>query len=219
MGKIVLEKPDIVEIRADDEVEMFQREEGGVIKILATVRKSEKYDSNYAKYYDPPVPRTYEPIQSVNSWRDGYVISNGIEELVWVPVGWLKENGSLDGKSFDSPLGWRKYSECFDSQKVIESFSFKKFVESTKKNGGFYVPWELVIPAMGTYPSSKKPVIWTEQRLEACPGCFVIWDTVMQWLVQKNWLDATRSFKEIHKVLNYAGISWHKKNVYYLTEN
>lgn len=98
----------------------------------------------YSKnYVNPPIPRGYEHVWgTVNS---GFVIERCFDgsQFVWIPVGCLDSNGTLDGENFSEKFGRRNY------YKDVE-FSYDEFhealngelleqLESVKKYGGFYI--------------------------------------------------------------------------------
>ena len=64
------------------------------------------YSTNYV---NPPIPEGYKHVGG--EWNNGFVIercSDG-SQFVWVPVGSLNSNGTLDGEHFSEKFGRRKY--------------------------------------------------------------------------------------------------------------
>lgn len=95
--------------------------------------------SNYMK---PPIPDHYEYVEG--KWNRGFVIRNKRDgsEFVWVPVGSLEANGTLDGEHFDQQFGRRNYcGDDFSEKGYYEPMTeeFKRQCESVKKYGGFYI--------------------------------------------------------------------------------
>lgn len=97
----------------------------------------------YSKEYDkPPILEGYKYV--CGKWNTGFVIercSDG-SQFVWIPVGSLYANGTLDGKSFTEKFGRRNYrndefSEGEFHEPLDSEFSFQ--LESVKKHGGFYI--------------------------------------------------------------------------------
>ncbi len=95
-------------------------------------------------YMNPPIPNHYEYVKG--KWNRGFVIQNKNKrdrsEFVWVPVGCLEANGTLDGEHFDQQFGRRNYrDDDFSENGYYEPITdeFKKQCESVKKYGGFYI--------------------------------------------------------------------------------
>lgn len=97
----------------------------------------------YSKeYYKPPIPERYEYV--CGKWNNGFVIERSSDgtQFVWIPVGNLESNGTLDGNSFTEKFGRRNYQGFPFSEKVFHEpleaeISFQ--IESIKKYGGFYL--------------------------------------------------------------------------------
>ena len=65
------------------------------------------YSTNYV---NPPIPEGYKHV--CGKWNNGFVIkrcSDG-SQFVWIPVGSLDSNGTLDGASFVEKFGRRRNS-------------------------------------------------------------------------------------------------------------
>lgn len=110
--------------------------------IIRAVKRVTKVNV-YSKEYDhPPVPKGYEHVSG--EWNNGFVIRrlrDGLE-FVWVPVGSLEADGTLDGDSFTEKFGRRNYQkDGFSKHAFHEELEGELLVqlESVKKYGGFYV--------------------------------------------------------------------------------
>ncbi len=125
------------------EIEQINYTEG-----LNTKRVIEKYvyylyePGSMPNYMNPPIPNNYEYVKG--TWSDGFVIRRKEDgsEFVWVPVGSLKANGTLDGKIFDQQFGRRNWcGDDFSENGYYEPMTkeLKRQWESVKKHGGFYV--------------------------------------------------------------------------------
>lgn len=94
------------------------------------------------RYMHPPVPEGYDHVKG--EWNNGFIIerySDG-SQLVWVPVGALIPNGTMDGISFAQKFGRRNYmAENFSEEGFSEKMSRELILqcESVKKHGGFYI--------------------------------------------------------------------------------
>ena len=92
-------------------------------------------------YQNPPIPYGYRYV--TGEWYSGFVIerlSDG-SQFVWIPVGYLDANGTLDGVVFNRKFGRRNYQkDRFSSELYHETFNgeLKLQAESVKKHGGFY---------------------------------------------------------------------------------
>lgn len=110
--------------------------ENGKTKVLKNAKgKTLRLVENYKK---PAVPEGY--IHLEGSWKGGFVIQNQEDgsEFVWVPVGFLKPNGSLDSKNFNQKFGRRIFKERNFSKKGYYEQVDYDLVQSVKKYGGFY---------------------------------------------------------------------------------
>lgn len=93
-------------------------------------------------YMTPPVPAGYEHIGG--TWDNGYIIRRVSDnsELVWIPVGAIDADGSIDGKSYDRQFGCRSYGYRRDDECGFErrdNASFNAQMASIEKYGGFYI--------------------------------------------------------------------------------
>lgn len=97
------------------------------------------YSENYV---NPPIPEGYKYV--CGEWYNGFVIekiSDG-SQFVWIPVGSLESNGTLDGKVFSEKFGRRKYwTNKFSERDFNEKMTneLKLQLESVRKYGGFYI--------------------------------------------------------------------------------
>ena len=119
--------------------EVSEGTSGELIIRALNIATANVYSTNYV---NPPIPEGYKHV--CGEWNNGFVIercSDG-SQFVWIPVGSLDSNGTLDGKHFSEKFGRRNY--------MNDEFSFAKFsealnsemleqIESVKKYGGFYI--------------------------------------------------------------------------------
>jgi len=117
------------------------------------------YSKNYT---NPPIPEGYSYI--CGRWNDGFVIercSDG-SQFVWIPVGWLDSNGTLDGQHFVEKFGRRNYrNDKFSDDEFFENFGeeLAEQFESVKKYGGFYISRYNISKNSDGKPQSIKGVI------------------------------------------------------------
>jgi len=98
-----------------------------------------KYNSNYA--INPVLPEGYSYVcGEVNT---GFVIQDErSNQFVWVPVGVLPSNGTLDGENFFEKLGRRNYrDDKFSTDEFYEDMDddLRRQFESVQKYGGYYI--------------------------------------------------------------------------------
>ncbi len=100
---------------------------------------AESYSKNYV---DPPVPNGYRHVKG--NWKTGFMIERKSDksQFVWIPVGYLDLDGTLDGRNFSEKFGRRNYErEIFSEKEFNEEFNGELFdqLKSVKKYGGFYI--------------------------------------------------------------------------------
>ena len=105
-------------------------------------------DNSGLNYQNPPIPDGYRYV--CGEWSHGFVIERIADgsQFVWVPVGFLPANGTIDGKTFDVQFGRRNYLddkfELADDDDLVgyhepETFDLSIQIRSVKKYGGFYI--------------------------------------------------------------------------------
>ncbi len=107
----------------------------------AKKKSSKKNGSNYKK---PPIPKGFFHVEG--TWKTGFVIEHldkfDRSQFVWVPVGALKKNATLDGITFLQRFGRRRFipQDFWDNEYFEELVGeLKKQYKSVKKYGGFYI--------------------------------------------------------------------------------
>lgn len=99
-------------------------------------------ESDYGDYKNPPIPYNYEYL--TGNWNTGIVIQSLLNkgQFVWVPVGSLESNGTIDGNLYNKKFGRRNFNG-----EELSKFSFYEpiteelilQIQSVKKYGGFYI--------------------------------------------------------------------------------
>ena len=121
---------------------------------------SQKSDS--INYQNPPIPEGYKHI--LGEWNNGFVIercSDG-SQFVWIPVGSLDSNGTLDGEHFSEKFGRRNYmNDEFSDDEFNEALNGELLeqLESVKKYGGFYISRYNISKSSAGKPQSVKGVM------------------------------------------------------------
>ena len=140
----------------------FEVSEGTSGELIIRALNIATANVNSTNYVNPPIPEGYKHI--CGEWNNGFVIercSDG-SQFVWIPVGSLDSNGTLDGEHFSEKFGRRNYrnNEFSDDEfnealngELIEQF------ESVKKYGGFYISRYNISKSSEGKPQSVKGVM------------------------------------------------------------
>lgn len=158
------------------------------------------YSENYKS---PTIPDGFEHLKG--TWDTGYVIKNKADgsEFVWIPVGFLEADGTLDGINFNERFGRRQFTteDIFSPEDYHEEVD-TDFFESVKKYGGFYLSAFLASEGENDQIVFKKNCsvlnvgIWNEARKYAenyakdNPNIVTrlpsgaIYDSVLKWIIQ-----------------------------------
>lgn len=113
-------------------------------------------------YANPPIPKGYRHTEG--NWYNGFVIQRKLDEseFVWIPVGFLDANGTIDGENFDEKFGRRNYrGNEFSKDEFYEEMTeeLRSQKESVEKYGGFYISrYDISKTSIGM-PQSKKGVM------------------------------------------------------------
>lgn len=116
----------------------------------------------YTNYVNPPIPEGYKHV--CGEWNNGFVIvrcSDG-SQFVWIPVGSLDSNGTLDGEHFSEKFGRRNYmNDEFSDDEFNEALNGELLeqLESVKKYGGFYISRYNISKSSAGKPQSVKGVM------------------------------------------------------------
>ena len=148
----------------------FKISEGTSGAITIKAMKNSTVNVYSTNYVNPPIPEGYKYV--CGEWNNGFVIercSDG-SQFVWIPVGSLNSNGTLDGEHFSEKFGRRDY--------MNDEFYFGKFnealndelleqLESVKKYGGFYISRYNISKSSAGKPQSVKGVMpWVNIKFD-----------------------------------------------------
>lgn len=133
-------------LKADNGI-IFETSEGTSGELIIRALNSTTANEYSANYANPPIPKCYNHI--CGEWNNGFVIkkcSDG-SQFVWIPVGSLEPNGTIDGKNFSEKFGRRNYENVrwYGADRYYSKFSealsdeLRKQCESVEKYGGFYI--------------------------------------------------------------------------------
>lgn len=120
----------------------FEISEGTSEELAIRAIKSNKANAYYKNYENPPIPEGYKHV--CGKWNEGFVMERYSDksQFVWIPVGILDPNGTIDGKSFTEKFGRRNYqNKQFSESEFHETLTSELVlqIESVKKYGGFYI--------------------------------------------------------------------------------
>lgn len=154
----------VLEAEKDITFEVSEGTSGELIIRALNIATSNVYSTNYV---NPPIPDGYKHV--CGEWNNGFVIercSDG-SQFVWIPVGSLDSNGTLDGEHFSEKFGRRNYrnDEFSDDEFSDDEFNealngelLEQF-ESVKKYGGFYISRYNISKSSAGKPQSVKGVM------------------------------------------------------------
>ncbi|MFR2787353.1 MAG: hypothetical protein ACLTBX_00980 [Clostridia bacterium] len=149
----------VLEAEKDITFEVSEGTSGELIIRALNIATANVYSMNYA---NPPIPEGYKHV--CGEWNNGFVIercSDG-SQFVWIPVGSLYSNGTIDGKHFSEKFGRRDYMHNkFSYDRFNEDLNSEllKQLESVKKYGGFYISRYNISKSLAGKPQSVKGVM------------------------------------------------------------
>ena len=114
-----------------------------------------------ANYANPPIPQNYK--YSCGEWNNGFVIERCSDksQFVWIPVGSLDSDGTLDGEHFSEKFGRLNFmNEKFSDDAFNEPLKGELLeqLESVKKYGGFYFSCHNISKSSAGKPQSVERV-------------------------------------------------------------
>ena len=139
--------------------EVSEGTSGELIIRALNIATANVYSENYA---NPPIPEGYKYV--CGDWKNGFVIERDSDgsQFVWIPVGSLDSNGTLDGEHFSEKFGRRNYmNDEFSADEFNEALNCELLeqLESVKKYGGFYISRYNISKSSEGKPQSVKGVM------------------------------------------------------------
>lgn len=171
-------------------------------------------------YNKPFVPQGFTYL--TGNWDSGFVIADSFgNEFVWVPVGNLDKNGTLDGITFNSSFGLRNWYNYDFSLNGWHEFVPEHIVNSVLKAGGFYVARytaslenEEIVFKKGNLPliemTYEEAVHFEstfktdDKELEHCLMLGSAYDSICQWFIQSGVLSGNEVLDDSSYLGNYA---------------
>lgn len=210
--------------------EKFVLEEEKDITFEASEETSGESTTNVysTNYVNPPIPEGYNHV--CGEWDNGFVIercSDG-SQFVWIPVGSLNSNGTLDGEHFSEKFGRRNYmNNEFSDGEYHEVLNGKLLeqLESVKKYGGFYISRYSISKSSAGKPQSIKGVMpWvninfddakkvasTIENNEEVKSHLIFgveYDSVLEWFIKTE----VKTFAEIAENSTEWDNHWNARN-------
>ena len=205
--------------------EVSEETSGEVIIRALNIATDNSYSINYV---NPPIPEGYKHV--CGEWNNGFVIercSDG-SQFVWIPVGSLDSNGTLDGEHFLEKFGRRNYrNDEFSDHGFNEALNGELLeqLESVKKYGGFYISRYNISKSSAGKPQSVKGVMpWvninfddakkvasTIEDNEAVKSHLTFgaeYDSVLEWFIKTE----IKTRAEIPEDSTEWGNHWNKEN-------
>ena len=136
--------------------EVSEGTSGELIIRALNIATANVYSTNYVNH---PIPEGYKHV--CGEWNNGFVIercSDG-SQFVWIPVGSLDSNGTLDGKDFSEKFGRRNYMDDEFSDDEFNEALNDELLESVKRYGGFYISRYNISKSSEGKPQSVKGVM------------------------------------------------------------
>ena len=198
---------------------------GELIIRALNIATANVYSTNYV---NPPIPEGYKHV--CGEWNNGFVIercSDG-SQFVWIPVGSLDSNGTLDGEHFSEKFGRRNYmNNEFSDDEFNEALNDELLeqLESVKKYGGFYISRYNISKSSAGKPQSVKGVMpWininfydvkkiasTIEDNEAVKSHLTFgaeYDSVLEWFIKTE----VKTLAEIAEDSTEWGNHWNTEN-------
>lgn len=189
------------------------------------IRATNVCSENYA---NPPIPKGYRHI--LGEWNNGFTIERDSDgsQFVWIPVGSLDSNGTLDGENFSEKFGRRNYmKDKFSDNAFNEALNGElcKQLKSVRKYGGFYISRynisrskkgklqsvKGVRPWVGINFDDVKKVASTIEDNEAVKSHLTFgaeYDSVLEWFIKTK----VKTLAEIAKDSTEWGNYWDTEN-------
>ncbi len=215
----------VLEVEKGITFEVLEGTRGELIIRVQNIVTANVYSTNYV---NPPIPEGYKHV--CGEWNNGFVIercSDG-SQFVWIPVGSLDSNGTLDGEHFLEKFGRRNYmNDKFSAEEFNEALNGELLeqLESVKKYGGFYISRYNISKSSAGKPQSVKGVkpwvsinfydakkmastIENNETVKSHLTFGAEYDSVLEWFIKTE----VKTLTEIAEDSTEWGNHWNTKN-------
>lgn len=186
-------------LKAAEGITFRCREEDGTL-VIEAIHELKKDISEY-DYKNPIIPQGFTYLKG--EWKKGFTIRNMADgsEFVWVPVGYLEKDGSLNGKNFNQSFGRRNFREEEFSMNAYHEEVDVQMLESVKKYGGCYISAYLASVENDKLVFKKGNMPWTKisqykaqevaknyanenSDFVTCLPSGAVYDSIFKWIIQ-----------------------------------
>ena len=215
----------VIEAEKGITFEVSEGTSGELIIRALNIATANVYSTNYV---NPPIPEGYKHV--CGEWNNGFVIercSDG-SQFVWIPVGSLDSNGTLDGKDFSEKFGRRDYmNDGFSDGEFNEALNGELLEQfkSVKKYGGFYISRYNISKSSVGKPQSVKGVkpwvninfddakmiastIEDNESIKSHLTFGAEYDSILEWFIKTK----VKTLAEIAEDSTEWGNHWNAKN-------
>ena len=196
--EIVLKAAEGITFRVQEEEERI---------VIEAINEYSNSDCLY-NYKNPKIPEGY--VLLLGTWNTGLVIQNQADksEFVWIPVGFLDNDATLDGENFNEKFGRVDWENCDSLFKEYHDKISQEFINSVKKYGGFYFARYYASNEDGKLVFKRGNMPWVNIKYQDARNLAAYYaygsedvaseitsgaafDTVLRWIIKSN--DKTRS--------------------------
>lgn len=208
----------------------LEKEEGILIIRVSCMMTPHEYSENYSQ---PIIPEGFKYVEG--SWETGLVIEREKDEsqFVWIPVGNLERNATIDGKNFVEKFGRRRFLyDYFNERGYSEELTqeLREQLNSVIKYGGFYISrFNISMGKDGKLHSTKgaKPCVKCNFykakelskemiKLDDVTSHLIYgseFDSVIEWLIESGTIDKIELLKNSTRYGNYRNSPYTPKYV------
>lgn len=199
----------VIEAEKGITFEVSEKTSGEIVIRALNNCKAKGYVENYE---NPPIPEGYKYV--CGEWDKGFVIERSFDgsQFVWIPVGVLDYNGTLDGELFNEKFGRRNYQNDEFSEEEFHETVDEMQLESVKKYGGFYISrYNISKSSDGKPQSVKENMPWVDINFNDAKQVAAMlednenikshlpfgaeYDSILEWFIKSN----VKTFDEIAK--------------------
>ena len=202
----------------------FRVQEGTEVIVIEAVMDNVSFPNSYDNYQNPYIPEGYEHLEG--TWDTGFVIRNMSDgsEFVWIPVGYLNPDATLDGIHFNEKYGRTNWYDSDLSEVGYHEEENQELVKSIRKYGGYYFARYHASKENGKLVFKKGNMPWVNidycdaeatavgyangEDVASCVTSGAAFDTVLRWIIKSG----AKTHDEVVKDSTSWGNYWNTKN-------